>query len=748
MRTDPPRKQRRGLRDQTLGVAREHGRLADVVQVQEEHDDALHTDATAGVRVRAIFEGIDVRLDGAQRDALGLDPLGQHLRVVDPLRARRDLLAPQEDVVGVRPARIHGVRHRVEGANVLRKLVDDVELLAVLLQHDDAEDLLVLGADVLLVLVDLHGLQMLLDQALLVIRGRRLQLPLQDRGALGAEQADSLLEGKPLARVLPLEVLEGILRLYRRDLAGEAGLEAGEDVVEEAVHHIQHLVVVLLENHLEIEAGELSHVTVGEGPLGAEDGPNLKDTRHVRHQCHLLVQLRRLSEVGAAFEVVHAENVGTTLGRTAEELGGVDLLEAVLQQILAEQRAHARLDAEDGLVRHRSQVDHAVVQAHVLAHAHQRGVLLILGLAPGGIRELQRQGRGAADAIEPLDGELDVLLRRGGDGLVRASDLREDVDHGLVGQPTREGRDLLAEGHRLHRGDVLPEREEAELVALLAAVVYSGADPDLLILHRGIQLRNIRPLAVSLRLALDEEVGEVVFHEVVQGAGGARGFGILSRDPLVLLALLLLLLLPLLLLLGLLLLLLLRVAPGVLLAVARSRCNRRSRCRRRRLRLRLRLRLRRRLRRRGLGRLRLRRSGGLGRCGLRHGDIADLVVAGPGPADGVRVRLAELVHAGLLQSVPQGASSGDIREGEPLADQESAGLELALQCGADGGQRIIRREVRVVDLQGYPLHPTVDHRLLGEAGACDRAVHQLADPPQDGRRVADDLAIRQLQHRH
>ena len=48
---------------QAFGVAREHGRLADVVEAQVEHCDALHADAAAGVRRRPVAERLDVRAD-------------------------------------------------------------------------------------------------------------------------------------------------------------------------------------------------------------------------------------------------------------------------------------------------------------------------------------------------------------------------------------------------------------------------------------------------------------------------------------------------------------------------------------------------------------------------------------------------------------------------------------------------------------------------------------------------------------
>lgn len=47
----------------TLGIAREHGRLSDIVQSQVEHHDALHADTTASMRGTAEAECFDVRRD-------------------------------------------------------------------------------------------------------------------------------------------------------------------------------------------------------------------------------------------------------------------------------------------------------------------------------------------------------------------------------------------------------------------------------------------------------------------------------------------------------------------------------------------------------------------------------------------------------------------------------------------------------------------------------------------------------------
>ena len=65
-------------------------------------------------------------------DVVVSGPFGEELGVVDPLGARQDLLAPHEHVVGVAPAAVARVRHRVEGPHRQRVLVQDEEVRVVL----------------------------------------------------------------------------------------------------------------------------------------------------------------------------------------------------------------------------------------------------------------------------------------------------------------------------------------------------------------------------------------------------------------------------------------------------------------------------------------------------------------------------------------------------------------------------------------------------------------------------------------
>mmetsp|Transcript_8208 Transcript_8208/g.23372 ORF Transcript_8208/g.23372 Transcript_8208/m.23372 type:complete len:312 (-) Transcript_8208:98-1033(-) len=287
-----------------VGRAREERGLAHVGEAEEEHDDALEADAAAAVRQRAVAEGVDVALDAVHGDLVGVGALHQELRLVDALRAGEDLLAADEEVVAVRVRRVHGAGHRVERPRRERVLVHHVEVRVVLLLDDAAERLLLLRRRVLVVVHLVAGL---------------------------AQQRHALLEGDAQARVLVLEVLEGVLRAHGLDLVAVALVQPVEDVAEQVREHLEHLVVVLLEGHLHVQPRELAEVAVRVAVLGAEDGPDLHDALEAgARRAHLLVELRRLREAGVVLEVLELEHVRAALGGAADDLGRVDLDEALV----------------------------------------------------------------------------------------------------------------------------------------------------------------------------------------------------------------------------------------------------------------------------------------------------------------------------------------------------------------------------------------------------------------------------------
>mmetsp|Transcript_19911 Transcript_19911/g.33306 ORF Transcript_19911/g.33306 Transcript_19911/m.33306 type:complete len:214 (+) Transcript_19911:374-1015(+) len=212
---------------------------------------------------------------------------------------------------------------------------------------------------------------------------------------------------------------------------------------------------MILEGHFYVKPRELGHVSVSEGLLRSKDRAHLKDSRHVCHQGHLFVQLGTLCQVGIALKIVYAEHIRTSLRCATDELWSVDLLEIVLQQKLPEEHAHPRLETKDGLVRHRSQVDDAVVQADVLTHCGQRWIFLQLCLTSGCVCQAQWQRLRPANAEDLLNGEFHVLHRARHDGVLWTSHLAKDIHHRLVRQHAGEAGDVLSESDGLHRGHIL-----------------------------------------------------------------------------------------------------------------------------------------------------------------------------------------------------------------------------------------------------------------------------------------------------
>ena len=99
------------------------------------------------------------------------------------------------------------------------------------------------------------------------------------------------------------------------DLFVVALVQALEDVIENLIEHVEDFMVMVLEAHLHVAAGELAQMTMGKRLLGAEDGADLENAVQIAHKSHLLVKLGRLGEVSVISEVVgELENVSTAFG--------------------------------------------------------------------------------------------------------------------------------------------------------------------------------------------------------------------------------------------------------------------------------------------------------------------------------------------------------------------------------------------------------------------------------------------------
>ena len=97
--------------------------------------------------------------------------------------------------------------------------------------------------------------------------------------------------------------------------------------------HLHHIVEGVDEAHLQVQAGVLIQVPGGGVLLRPEDGADLKDPLEGAHHS-LLIELGGLGEKCLAPEVVQPEDVAAPLGPGVDDLGGVDLGEAL------DRRAH------------------------------------------------------------------------------------------------------------------------------------------------------------------------------------------------------------------------------------------------------------------------------------------------------------------------------------------------------------------------------------------------------------------------
>ena len=125
------------------------------------------------------------------------------------------------------------------------------------------------------------------------------------------------------------------------------GGEGGEDVGQHLAQEGHDREVVVDKAELDVEADVFVEVAGGVVRLGAKDRPDLKDAlEDADHD--LLVELGALRQVGLAAEVVDGEDVGPALGGGGDQLGRLDLGEALAVEAGAEGAHHGGGEAEDG----------------------------------------------------------------------------------------------------------------------------------------------------------------------------------------------------------------------------------------------------------------------------------------------------------------------------------------------------------------------------------------------------------------
>mmetsp|Transcript_113153 Transcript_113153/g.221874 ORF Transcript_113153/g.221874 Transcript_113153/m.221874 type:complete len:214 (+) Transcript_113153:215-856(+) len=213
-----------------------------------------------------MFERIQVTLNGRKWDTACCRSLCEHLRIVDALRSGHNLLAADEQIVRVRPARVLGVRHRVERACRLWILVHHVKVSAVLLSDQLSQSLLIGSGDILIS---------------------------RSRNASIIEHLNAFLEGEAQTWAQVLERLYWILLSDQVELVLKLISNAVEDVSEEATHDIKHFVVMLINCHFKIKPSELTQMSMSVGIFSAEHRTNLKHTfKSTTRGSNLLIKLR------------------------------------------------------------------------------------------------------------------------------------------------------------------------------------------------------------------------------------------------------------------------------------------------------------------------------------------------------------------------------------------------------------------------------------------------------------------------
>mmetsp|Transcript_8901 Transcript_8901/g.27279 ORF Transcript_8901/g.27279 Transcript_8901/m.27279 type:complete len:233 (+) Transcript_8901:1025-1723(+) len=203
-----------------------------------------------------------------------------------------------------------------------------------------------------------------------------------------------------------------MLLTHRRELGLVVRIDTVEYGVKCPVKHVEYLMVVFMEGHLHVQPHKFGHVAVGEGVLGPEHRRHLKDAVEVGHQRHLLVELRRLRQVGIATKVFNLEHVGATFRGGADKFWRMDLCEVLREEEGAKILANSRLETHDGLVRRCAQVNDTIVEPDVEAHTNKRRVRGELHVRACCVFYEKRQRRhGAGDAVEALYLQLHGPLR-------------------------------------------------------------------------------------------------------------------------------------------------------------------------------------------------------------------------------------------------------------------------------------------------------------------------------------------------
>ena len=280
------RKRQYLLRCQPVRAAEQERRLPDRVQPQRRHQQAAKAQAEAAVGRAPVTEAVQVVPHRLHAKTLLRRLADQDVVAVLALRARGDLQATPEQVETARQLLLSGRAHVIEGPNGGGVLRHEHELMPGALGHARGDG---------------------------PLPGRVQVCPL----AGGAEDLMRRRHGDPRERDLGdghlgPEVLPDRRAVLRGDRA--------QDVRQHPLLEVHHVLDAGDPGELGVHAGELGRVPRGERRLGAEHRADLEDPVNAGRDGHLLVELRRLRQEGAAAEVAELEHLGARLRRGAHQL--------------------------------------------------------------------------------------------------------------------------------------------------------------------------------------------------------------------------------------------------------------------------------------------------------------------------------------------------------------------------------------------------------------------------------------------
>jgi len=418
-------------RSQAIGTAIEVGHLPDILDVEEHHQHARQAEPEASVRRAAVLEAVQVVLDRLECQAFLLGLLREDFVPVLALGTRRHFKPLPEKVEALGGRRVVGVAHVVERTHGDGVVGHEHEVVAGLFFDVGAELALAFRIKVALGLGGEHVAALCEDRVRFLHRETR-----------EGQRGDAHFDAEVLEDGFAVLVLEGL-----------------EHELDPPLFELHDIVVGFDPRDFHVHAGELGVVAGRERRISAEHRPDLEDLVEARRHRHLLVELRRLGQVGFAAEVLDAEQLGTGLARTAHELGRVDLDEPFLGPELAHGVLRRRLDLEDQVVGGTAQVQEAPVEAQVQAGFFRDG-----------------EGRGSrVDDSEVVDGDLqaaepDLLAGDYGAGHFHCGFCRQAGDEDTQGV-------FLLFAHGLDEASVVANDHELHLL-LVAESLNPSFDAD------------------------------------------------------------------------------------------------------------------------------------------------------------------------------------------------------------------------------------------------------------------------------